>query len=341
MTEAMAMQTENGKVRRGVTCGVLAGAFWGLVFVGPRWLADFMPFYTSAGRYLMYGTVSLIALLPSARRVLPRLTATDAAMLLKLAVAGNLLYYVLVNYAVNRVGIAPTSLIIGVLPVTVTLAGRRDRGAVPLRRLAWPLALVLAGLICINVDVFSHPGPAGELGAGWRDKLFGVGCATGALVAWTWFAVENARYLQRHGHFDGNQWSLLWGLASGLLGGLLWLALAALHVDPQLAPAAGGAAPDGRWQVFWLVCAVLAVGPSWLGNGLWNAASRLLPLTLSGQMIVFETLFALLYGFAFDARWPRPLETAAIVLLMAGVSWSVRCHADAAPLERSAEPAAH
>jgi drug/metabolite transporter (DMT)-like permease len=44
-------------------------------------------------------------------------------------------------------------------------------------------------------------------------------------------------------------------------------------------------------------------------------------------MILFETLFALLYGFIYKQQWPRPLETAAIVLLAAGVMWSVRVHA--------------
>jgi len=59
---------------------------------------------------------------------------------------------------------------------------------------------------------------------------------------------------------------------------------------------------------------------------LWNAASRYLPLSLSGQLIVFETLFALLYGFLHEGRWPRGLEAAAIVLMLAGVLWSVRLH---------------
>jgi drug/metabolite transporter (DMT)-like permease len=45
-------------------------------------------------------------------------------------------------------------------------------------------------------------------------------------------------------------------------------------------------------------------------------------------MIVFETLFALLYAFIYDQRLPRPLEIAAILLLVAGVCWSVRQHAD-------------
>ena len=57
-----------------------------------------------------------------------------------------------------------------------------------------------------------------------------------------------------------------------------------------------------------------------------------MPVTLSGQLILFETLFALLYAFLYFQRWPRPLEIAAIVLLMIGVGWAMRVHAPAAPL---------
>ncbi|MEG1117846.1 MAG: EamA/RhaT family transporter, partial [Janthinobacterium sp.] len=51
------------------------------------------------------------------------------------------------------------------------------------------------------------------------------------------------------------------------------------------------------------------------------------PVTLSGQLILSETLFALLYGFVYAQRMPRPLEWAAMLLLTAGVLWSVRRHA--------------
>jgi hypothetical protein len=39
----------------------------------------------------------------------------------------------------------------------------------------------------------------------------------------------------------------------------------------------------------------------------------------------------LLYGFIYDGRLPRPLEAAAIALLLAGVVWSVRRHTEAKP----------
>jgi drug/metabolite transporter (DMT)-like permease len=308
------------EMQRGVLYGVLAGALWGTVFVVPHQLAEFSPLLLSAGRYTMYGLVSLAALLPMLRRVWPRLTRADLVALVKLALMGNLLYYLFLASAIHLVGIAPASLIVGVLPVTVTLLGHRDHGAVPLSKLVWPLAMIATGIVCINVDVFTAAGSAGDH-ASTLTKIAGIGCAVGALICWTWFAVENARYLQRNAHFSGNEWSVLWGVVTGALGGLLWLVVLAMPHGVVQESVSGS-----RWSTFWQLNLVLAIGASWLGNGLWNAAAKRLPLTLSGQMIVFETLFALLYGFVYDHRLPRALEVAAIVLLVAGVSWSVRQH---------------
>jgi hypothetical protein len=147
----------------------------------------------------------------------------------RLAVVGNVAYYMLLSGAVHLIGIAPSSLIVGVLPVTVTLAGLGDHGAVPLRRLAAPLALVIAGIVCINVDLFTSEAAHATTLA---QKLAGIACAAGALASWTWYAVANARYLQRHHHFGGNEWSVLWGVVTGLIGGLCWIAILAL---PELA----------------------------------------------------------------------------------------------------------
>jgi drug/metabolite transporter (DMT)-like permease len=327
-------------MQRGVAYGVMAGALWGMVFLVPRMLPDFSPLLLSAGRYAMYGIVSLAAALPMARSLVTRLTRQDLNALVKLALAGNLLYYILLASAVHLIGIAPSSLIVGVLPVTITLLGRRDHGAVPLTRLAWPLAMVVAGIACINVDVFTVADGAPGTPTGILIKLAGLACAMGALACWTWFAVQNARYLQRQTHFSGNEWSVLWGVVTGALGAALWLVIALLPSGSLQTTLA-----SERWHSFWLLNLGLAIGASWLGNGLWNAASKRLPLTLSGQMIVFETLFALLYAFIYEHRLPRPLEVAAIALLVAGVSWSVRQHADdgagTVSIEEKAQASAH
>lgn len=208
--------------------------------------------------------------------------------------------------------------------------GRRDHGAVPLSRLIWPLLVVAAGIACINIDLFAGGGHAHGAAAGeavrtvWQ-RLAGVMCAAGALVCWTLYAVDNARYLQRNPQYSGNEWSALYGISTGVVSVVLaLLALLGWLVAGDSLDAASG----GRdWQWFWMVNAAVALGASLIGNNLWNISSRRLPLTLSGQMIVFETLFALAYGFVFDHRLPRPLEIAAIALLMIGVAWSVRLHA--------------
>ncbi|WP_416048769.1 DMT family transporter [Cupriavidus basilensis] len=314
----------------GVLCGLLAGAFWGMVFIAPKLLPVFSPWELAIGRYLAYGLVAFIAALPLMKRIARKLTRADCLALLRQAFTGNLLYYVLLAFGVQLAGVGPTSLIIGILPISVTIMGRRDHGAVPLSRLIWPLLVVAAGIACINIDLFAGGGHAHGAAAGeavrtvWQ-RLAGVMCAAGALVCWTLYAVDNARYLQRNPQYSGNEWSALYGISTGVVSVVLaLLALLGWLVAGDSLDAAGG----GRdWQWFWMVNAAVALGASLIGNNLWNISSRRLPLTLSGQMIVFETLFALAYGFVFDHRLPRPLEIAAIALLMIGVAWSVRLHA--------------
>jgi drug/metabolite transporter (DMT)-like permease len=302
------------QVKRGVMYAGMAGALWGMVLMVPELLPEFNPMLLSSVRYLMVGVISLLLALPMARQ-LRQLTLVDGWMLLRLAVIGNLVYFVCLVAAIQRLGVAPASLIVGVLPLTITLYGRNDSGAVPLRRLAGPLALILAGMLCINLQTFAFaPGAL-------ADKLMGLLYALVALACWTWYAGQNSRYLKQCGHFDSHQWSVLCGVMTGLASVVMVAALAIwqpqqLHVE----------APMARWWLFWacsLGCALLG---SWLAMALWNAACKRLPLTLSGQLIVFETLFALLYAFLWRQAGPSALEAAAIVLVIGGVLWSMRQH---------------
>ncbi|KQW93285.1 multidrug DMT transporter permease [Massilia sp. Root418] len=306
----------------GVLCGLLAGAMWGMVFIVPELLSAFSPVEMAVGRYVAYGAIALGLMLPRLGTLYARLERSDYAALVRHALSGNIIYYMLLALGVKLAGVAPTSLIIGVLPISVTLMGRKDHGALPLRQLALPLLVAAAGIACINADVFMHAGSAGR--SAWQT-LLGVLCATGALLCWSWYTLDNARYLKRNPHFTSAEWSALYGLSSGLIA--LLIGAAALAVWHGEVLGAAGKASGRDWTMFWITNSLLALGASVIGNHLWNIASRRVPVTLSGQLILFETLFALLYGFIYKQTWPRPLETAAIVLLAAGVMWSVRVHA--------------
>lgn len=310
----------------GVICGLLAGAMWGMVFIVPEMLAPFSPLEMALGRYAAYGAIALGLMAPRLASLYRRLGRSDLAALVRHALSGNIVYYMLLAYGVKLAGVAPTSLIIGLLPIVVTLMGRHDHGALPLRQLALPLLVVGAGIACINIDLFTH---AAASGASLWQTLAGVLCAAGALLCWSWYTIDNARYLKRNPRFSSAEWSALYGLASGAIA----LAIAAIAFPLWQAEITGaaGAASGRDWTRFWIVNSLLALGASVVGNQLWNIASRRVPVTLSGQLILFETLFALLYGFISKQQFPRPLESAAIVLLVAGVAWSVRAHAQAAP----------
>lgn len=80
------------------------------------------------------------------------------------------------------------------------------------------------------------------------------------------------------------------------------------------------------WSQFAVVSIGVAVLASIVGNALWNRMSQLLPLTLVGQMILFETLFALLYGFLWEGRLPTVPEAMAFVLVVASVTSCIRAH---------------
>jgi drug/metabolite transporter (DMT)-like permease len=96
-----------------------------------------------------------------------------------------------------------------------------------------------------------------------------------------------------------------------------WCAWAALSGH---AAAAGFTLPLGpRPWVFTGLMAAIGLFASWLGTLCWNAASQRLPTTLAGQLIVFETLAALLYAFIWRGALPSLQILAGIGLLCVGV----------------------
>jgi drug/metabolite transporter (DMT)-like permease len=287
---------------------MIAGALWGLVFLAPEVARGFTPLQLSAGRYLAYGLVALALVAPSARRLAATLTWAEWRALAWLSLWGNILYFVLLAQAVQIGGIAMTSLIVGMLPVAVTVIGSRQHGAVPFAQLLPSLMLGAAGMACIGWQ---------SLHGAAQGSLTGVLCAVGALISWTIYAVQNSRWLGRVHHVSSHEWSLLTGVVTGAQA--LLLAIPAFLWAP-------GVHASADWLRFGGVVAGVAIFASILGNAFWNRASRLLPLTLTGQMILFETLFALLYAFIWERRLPTGLETAAMVLLVAGVLSCTAAH---------------
>lgn len=296
----------------GIAFGAGAGALWGLVFLAPELVRDFDPLLLTIGRYLGYGLISAVLIAPRLRMIATNLTRREWMALGWLALTGNTLYYLLLSSAVQMGGIALTSLVIGFLPVAVTIVGSRDRGAVPLSRLVPSLLLCAGGAVCVGWQALAAPASASA-----GTQLSGLLCAVGALISWTIYAVGNSRWLVRLNTVSVHEWNLLTGIVTGAQT-IALIPLALLFTNLRHDSAA--------WAHLAIVSIGVAVLASIMGNALWNRMSRLLPLTLVGQMILFETLFALLYGFLWEQRLPTPLEIAAFVCVVASVTSCIAAH---------------
>jgi drug/metabolite transporter (DMT)-like permease len=301
----------NSTLVAGIAYGAAAGSLWGFAFLGPAMVADFASLQLAMSRYLIFGAVSAALILPRRRDIAGKLKRSDCVTLTWLALAGNTLYYLLMGSAVQLGGITMTSLVIGFLPVAVTIVGSNAEGAVPISRLAPSLLLCSAGAVCIGLQALALPSSTS-----WAQQGLGLLCAVGALISWTSYAIGNSRALARSKDISAHDWNLLIGVTTGLQGVVLLPSLTFI-----------GTVHDGSaWARFAVVSAGVAILASIVGNAFWNRMSRLLPLTMVGQMILFETLFALLYGLAWERRLPTPLESAAFCFVVLSVVTCIHAH---------------
>lgn len=311
----------------GVLAALGAGLMWGLIFIVPLVLWDYPPVVLAFGRYAAFGLLAL-GLAWFDRKALARLTRSDWLEAARLALVGNLLYYSTLAGAIQLAGAPVPTLLIGTLPVVIAVCAnvleKRVGGgaeAVSWRRLAVPLAIIFAGL---SVVQFGPAGAAGGVSESTLEYLLGLGLAVIAVACWTWYPIRNSRWLRARPPGFSRPWATAQGLATlplALLtacGFALW--------DVALGDADNLFAwPFGpRPMLFVGLMLLTGLAASWLGTLLWNKASHLLPAALVGQLIVFETLAALLYAFLWYGRWPSLHEAVGIALLVAGVLTGVR-----------------
>jgi drug/metabolite transporter (DMT)-like permease len=305
----------------GVLLGLGAGLLWGTVFVAPQLLPSFGPVEVALGRYFLYGVFSVGLLAASGLRRSGEkgsVAVTKKAWPLALAFAfsGHVGMYLLLVVGIRLAGAPVATALIGTVPVTVAVAGNLLEREFPWRRLILPLALILPGLLAINL---AGAGPGAPAGGG---RLLGLLCVLGTVGLWTFYGVANARFLRANPSVSGSAWSTIVGVATLVLVAL------AVPLVALLAPGAVGFGqllhPGARLAWFVAASAFLGVVVSWGGTLLWNGASARLPTSLAGQLVVSEIVAGLFYVFVADARFPSVLELAGILAVVSGVLVGVR-----------------
>lgn len=289
--------------------GLGAGALWGLTFLAPHFIGT-----ASAGelvivRFACYGAIAAVWLWRQGYNPFVRLGARDWLRLVVLGALGNSLYYLLTVLAVQAGSAGLTALIVGTLPVMFAVAGNLLHPTLPWGRLMLALAPILAGILLLG----RQDGGGAALAFSWPGALL----AAAAMASWLGFGLMNARYMASGPAPSPLMWAALLGV--GTLATLPLAAVATLAQEGALF--AGRLADYGPLLAAGIVLGLLS---SWLATWLWNIASARIPPVALGYLIVSETLFALLYAFALEARWPSGAELASIALLVGGTLAGLR-----------------
>lgn len=294
----------------GIAAGLAAGALWGLVFVAPLMVSGFSAVDLTAGRFLSYGALSLGLMLLMRKSMWPTMPQALAAC--GMSVLGFTGYYLLLVFAIRDAGTEVPSLIIGTIPLWMMLIGKP--AGLRLAALLPGLLLTLLGLtLMMRASLGGVAAVTGEATHFWR----GVAFATASMLCWTAFGLLNAAWLKKHPEVDAGTWANWLGVATGLGALVLWLVagseLNVLLGQKGLAQAA-------------MLCIATGIASAWLATLLWNLASQRLSASLCGQLIVSETIFALVYSFSWHGQWPGLAQGLACLFFVAGILASIRAH---------------
>jgi drug/metabolite transporter (DMT)-like permease len=299
----------------GVLYALAAGLVWGLVFITPILLPNYSGVLLSVGRYLAFGLIALAIAWPD-RQKLQALERADWVEAGKLSLVGNLIYYSTLAAAIQLANPPLPTMIIGALPVVIAICANLKDASLPWKKLALHLSIIALGIGCVNHEELTIL--QSTSGFDLKNHLGGAALAIIALGCWTWYPIRNSRWLQYRPNLNSSTWATAQGLTTlplALLGYICIVGLSLAKGQEFNLVTVFGDAP----QRYITLMFVLGFFASWLGTLFWNQASQRLPTSLVGQLIVFETLSALLYTYLWRSTMPGWLSAVGIGLLMIGV----------------------
>ena len=304
----------------GIFCALGAGLMWGLVFIAPLILQDYPGMLLSFGRYLAFGMIAIIPAMLNLEK-LRQLKRADWWVALKLSCVGNIIYYAALATAIQFAGAPLPSVIIGTLPLVIAICSNWHEKSVAWKKLIPILLLILCGLLLVNIHEIQALQNQAKPSKSLITYILGIGLALFALAAWTWYPMVNSRYMRNNKHIAPSTWATAQGLSTlplATIGYGLYLAylyFTQTHFALPLGP---------RPVMFVGMMLIIGLCASWLGTLLWNKASQLLPTALAGQLIIFETLAALVYAFVWSKNWPSLTTIQGVFILLMGVIFGIR-----------------
>ena len=293
--------------------------FWSFIFIVPAYLPNFSSIEVALGRYFFYGIISTLFLIFFSRSRLIKYPLVVWSRALMYGLLANVLYYLLLVVGVKMAGSEIASLITALSPITISYFASK-KSAAPVKNLTIPAILMMVGIISMHIDFFTFEFSQVNL----RDYLIGLIAIILSLVSWTWFAVSNMFFLQQNLQIRRFDWSTLIGFTTFLWVLVLMVCFALF--DGNLVRHFYINYQSADMKLFLISTAFLGVFCSWLGSFLWNSCCKYLPGEVSGQLIIFESIFALVFIYIIEGSMPSLFEMVGLMAMIMAVVYSLRIY---------------
>ncbi len=109
-------------------------------------------------------------------------------------------------------------------------------------------------------------------------------------------------------------WTIMTGTATFFLVILIFIGAGCAGIDLKKYSFIN---PD--FKIFFMGSLILGLVSSWCASFFWNLGNKLIPVSLAGQLTIFEVIFGLILIYFAEERLPYTLEFIGIVLMLAGV----------------------
>lgn len=298
---------------KGITFALSACLIWGLIFIIPQFMSSYNSMEIALGRYWFYGGVSLILLLKARLQGFCKYPLSVWIKALTLSFLSG--YYLWVVLAIRYSSPEICALVLGTSPITIAFYGNWKQKEGNFKLLILPSCLILIGLIMINVPHIIITTSPLEYTLGLIFSLL-------SLASWTVYVVLNSRFLKENPLVNSNDWATMQGVTTlfwVIVGGVACSVFFWDKIDMQ---------KYFLWnqetQSFFIGCAILGIFCSWVGAALWNQASVYLPVSLAGQLMIFETIFGIVFVYLLDQKLPSLMESSGIVLLLGAVIYGIQ-----------------
>lgn len=297
----------------GISFILLACFFWSLVFVIPIFLQSFHPLEIALGRFFVYGLVSFLYVLLKKRELFSKQYLPYWKKASYFAFLSTILCYTATLSNLQLSGPMIATLIFGMVPICIALVGNWHQKEIPTQKLVFPLFLIMLGIFFAKfkeVDASSVSIPM---------HLLGIFFGLVGLGAWTWYAVANSHFLKKQEDLSIGNWALMMGTAT------FFLVLAfGIFLSPFSENLSKYLTPSPEMKIFFVASLLLGVLSTWLSFFLWNHGCKRIPISLSGQLMVFEILFALFLIYLLEHRLPSSWELTGMLCMLSGVLISLK-----------------